>query len=955
MGVCEGCVSVAAIVALLMVTSSLAEEFVFKADECNTLFSNPTNWKGGIPPTIQDYKKLVVGPQGPNQKWSAVSTLLPTHNYKMNEIVLAWDGELVFEADSVFEFSDSLDLAGTAIFVGGQTYKEKCDFHCHKNWLVDGQNATRTPCSEDVAVFPEGYSYKVWIQGFTPIGRLSFAGQNLTSEMNRHRIPSFQTFPPRENLDFFLQDDDGLYGLCEEFGLFQNGSCVCNSFCVDKEEIDMFEEQQRELAAQRAEEQLKLWGSNYTDSFLVVYLPNLILDDARILDVFKTVITPDYIPDLTQRLEAALESIANGGSADFMGVEFDERTSSMILQGSVTASYDFFFDTTTGMKTWESFAVVDTSPSPQQIFSYTMWKTIIDFLDEVYGEECDSSIKRQQQVCDALYGKVCTSVVTLSVALFDPLEIVTNFNALFPDVIAFFDATPSGTYNGSHIVDSLFLKSGITREAALLALGTFTSQVSWARLVYEGYAGSPVEDFVQLHKECESAPEAIMNVQALNTATLQTHSISFHVGRSLPYPDIVDILRQGGDKFANYVCENLHGRSPISQVLCNSVVASLPPTSRRRDASTKNIGILVEFDYTMVVSSDCMTGEIRTDCPVVESDNTIYNRLQDILDSYVVLFSSDVRGKCVVFGEPIDIDSQCAKTSAAYILVDALSVDSTLPASTWSSIVITDFIASVGICGTSCTVTNQVSDPEYEVELVMLKDDVRAYAFAYAAAWLEQNRDTVVSDDFFNDIPIDDDFIVGTTTTVTTTTVTTTTVRGQSTTSAAATTTAAPTTTSTSTSIASTDNTPQQSQASSTLLFMGAAAGGIVIILLIVIVVLLVNRNKNEKNFARKVTRKFQNDPELISSKRDSVTMVPRAALAFENPLYDDADVQETNINAAYDDDGLYDEPAEMNRGARENPIYQSTEYLDAEEINDDEDDEGGYLDVVPDDNENDE
>ena len=74
-----------------------------------------------------------------------------------------------------------------------------------------------------------------------------------------------------------------------------------------------------------------------------------------------------------------------------------------------------------------------------------------------------------------------------------------------------------------------------------------------------------------------------------------------------------------------------------------------------------------------------------------------------------------------------------------------------------------------------------------------------------------------------------------------------------------------------------------------------------------------------------------------------------RTVVAFENPMYADGNA---GGQAQYDapdagGEGLYDEPA-FNAGAanKSNPMYESTEDLAGGA---DGDDDGGYLDVAPD------
>jgi len=110
-------------------------------------------------------------------------------------------------------------------------------------------------------------------------------------------------------------------------------------------------------------------------------------------------------------------------------------------------------------------------------------------------------------------------------------------------------------------------------------------------------------------------------------------------------------------------------------------------------------------------------------------------------------------------------------------------------------------------------------------------------------------------------------------------------------------------------------------------MMMFAAAGAVVIIIIIVVM----KRGSNKSGAA--------------SRKAD------RTVVAFENPMYADGNA---GGGGGYDQggggEGLYDEPA-FNAGneAKQNPMYESTEDL-AEGPADG--DDGGYLDVAPDDDE---
>jgi hypothetical protein len=109
----------------------------------------------------------------------------------------------------------------------------------------------------------------------------------------------------------------------------------------------------------------------------------------------------------------------------------------------------------------------------------------------------------------------------------------------------------------------------------------------------------------------------------------------------------------------------------------------------------------------------------------------------------------------------------------------------------------------------------------------------------------------------------------------------------------------------------------------------GAAAG---VVLLIIVVVVVLRRR-----------RRLQPDGKAAAA---------RTVVAFENPMYDEP--AKLAPEALYDDaeqephdEGLYDEPAFAQ--GKENPMYQSTEDILDSAAGGDEGEEGGYLDVAPD------
>lgn len=127
----------------------------------------------------------------------------------------------------------------------------------------------------------------------------------------------------------------------------------------------------------------------------------------------------------------------------------------------------------------------------------------------------------------------------------------------------------------------------------------------------------------------------------------------------------------------------------------------------------------------------------------------------------------------------------------------------------------------------------------------------------------------------------------------------------------------------------------KESSASMLPIIAGAVAG--VVVVAVIIIVVMVRRKKQGGS----------------SKKADDRTVV-----AFENPMYDDPSQQavQPQYESAGDhvhEEGLYDEPAFSNMD-KSNPLYQSTEGMDgggdAGYLEDGAVEEGGYLDVAPED-----
>merc|ERR1711937_747824 len=111
------------------------------------------------------------------------------------------------------------------------------------------------------------------------------------------------------------------------------------------------------------------------------------------------------------------------------------------------------------------------------------------------------------------------------------------------------------------------------------------------------------------------------------------------------------------------------------------------------------------------------------------------------------------------------------------------------------------------------------------------------------------------------------------------------------------------------------------------IMIYGGAGGGLLLIILIIVIACL-------------MTRKSNGTPAKPEEARNVV--------AFENPMYDDPAQAGVGVAPGANDPGLYDEPTFNQDADKENPMYQSQEIADDGAA-------GGYLDVQPDDDEDDE
>eukprot|EP00055_Hartaetosiga_balthica_P008740 m.33519 g.33519 ORF g.33519 m.33519 type:complete len:853 (-) comp6453_c0_seq1:149-2707(-) len=139
--------------------------------------------------------------------------------------------------------------------------------------------------------------------------------------------------------------------------------------------------------------------------------------------------------------------------------------------------------------------------------------------------------------------------------------------------------------------------------------------------------------------------------------------------------------------------------------------------------------------------------------------------------------------------------------------------------------------------------------------------------------------------------------------------------------------------TTTSTVAATTILSPNASTASLPIPIIGGAGAAVLIIIVVIIIVIMRRGGSNKKS----------------SPSKDA----ERNVVAFENPMYEDPALNgQTSFDdqAIYNDvvdednEGLYDEPA-FNELNRDNPLYESAP--DLTQLDDENDDDGGYLDVT--------
>ena len=112
--------------------------------------------------------------------------------------------------------------------------------------------------------------------------------------------------------------------------------------------------------------------------------------------------------------------------------------------------------------------------------------------------------------------------------------------------------------------------------------------------------------------------------------------------------------------------------------------------------------------------------------------------------------------------------------------------------------------------------------------------------------------------------------------------------------------------------------TPEATEASSSGLPLAIIAGGAgAAILIVVIVIIVVVRRKK--------------------SKPDTKIDATRKVVAFENPMYEAAAKVQPDSQGIYDNhgnasEGLYDEPAFVDKTDKSNPLYESTDALNTQE-----------------------
>jgi len=292
------------------VAAASAKIFVFKADQCNTNFDDPTNWQN------MDDKVSVSNPMStiPSEisfgdasgKFESVDVRIPAGDYKMGTIVLQDNMVLSLDKDGV-SMTISGDADGPkARFIAGQsTEKGECSVGCNKNFYVyDGKkkdavavdlsklreganlvlpkemtNADVAPCGSDIVVIPDGYNVNLLAMGFHAFRSVVYtSGDEVIEAKATAQMPQFSLFPV-DNMRLFF--GDSVIDQCKANGMMDSktDTCVCASECPSTDSIALADAHKIRMAAKaHATKQLADYqngdgknGDGYDDTLAIDY------------------------------------------------------------------------------------------------------------------------------------------------------------------------------------------------------------------------------------------------------------------------------------------------------------------------------------------------------------------------------------------------------------------------------------------------------------------------------------------------------------------------------------------------------------------------------------------------------------------------------------------------------------------------------------------------------------
>ncbi|EGD75754.1 hypothetical protein PTSG_07871 [Salpingoeca rosetta] len=420
----------------------------------------------------------------------------------------------------------------------------------------------------------------------------------------------------------------------------------------------------------------------------------------------------------------------------------------------------------------------------------------------------------------------------------------------------------------------------------------------------------------------DSAMDAADRVE---TATV---TVEFSVGDLLP-PTMLTRLFQSynDDTLRNLIADTLSGTPPITKISGDQVRIRPAVVERREVASTAS-GMIVSIIFPMLRDKACTASDTSPECTLPSSSER-FSELATFLNAAVTVFKPE-EPTCLSFTS--GIDTNCTRAVTLADLTSAALASPPLPLSDWKARVETTFYASIGGCGLRCNVDGSFSDAQYEADVAAMFDSVYNQVRTLVLAVLSSADDDDADDDHDDDDDDGDDDDDD-----------------------------------------DDDNDGPGSRSGSVLNDsekVGVGVGSAVGVLLVAGLVLIVMRNRRRNPRVADALR----DADSKKSADDSKTGA-RPVVSFSNPMYNEnGDVEELNTlyNAA-EDTGLYDAPAFNDSSTKQNPMYRSSEALQAkandadggdggdgegdgdgekdgavENVAENEADEGSYIDVAP-------